>query len=108
MSYHCQVLGNPGDPTLHNSDFFILTPSTKRAITSMFFEQIEIFQCLKALSAQGPSPHIYQIHMAGVTCPIMCLKVKPLQISFDLFCNSNQVQFSCYILVNLSQILTAS
>ena len=45
------------------SNFFLnfaVTPSTKRAITPMFFEQIEKFQCLKSSTAQGP--HVSRVH----------------------------------------------
>ena len=66
----------------------------------MFFEQIEIYQCLKSSTAQGPSPQILRIHMAGGHKCIS--ELKPVQIRFDVFCNSSYSQFSLHILGNLS------
>ena len=49
--------------------FLWLYPSTKMAITPMFFEQIENFQCLKLSTAQGPAHGTLRSHVARVTCP---------------------------------------
>ncbi len=49
-----------------------LYPSTKMAITPMFFEQIEKFQCLKLSTTQGPAHGTLR---RRVTCPETCLKV---------------------------------
>ena len=48
------------------------------AITPMFFEQIEKFQCLKSSTAQAPQLGTLIGHMAHVTCPQTCLKVSQL------------------------------
>ena len=53
----------------------LLYPSTKMAITPMFFKQIEKFQCLKLSTAQGPAHGALRRHVARVTCPETCLKV---------------------------------
>ena len=45
------------------------------AITHLFFEQIEKFQCLSLSTPQGLSPGIFRAHVACVTCPEMCLEV---------------------------------
>ena len=55
-----------------------LYPSTKMAITPMFFEQIEKFQCLKLSTAQGPAHGTLRRHVARVTCPQTCLEVSQL------------------------------
>ena len=47
----------------------LLYPSTKMAITPMFFKQIEKFQCLKLSTAQGPDHGTLRRHVARVTCP---------------------------------------
>ena len=44
--------------------FLYLYPFTKMAISPMFFEQIEKFQCLKLSTAQGPAHDTL-----SVTCP---------------------------------------
>ena len=46
-----------------------LYPSTKMAITPMFFEQIEKFQCLKLSTAQGPAHGTLRRHVARVHVP---------------------------------------
>ena len=48
------------------------------AITPMFFEQIEKFQCLKLSTAQGPQHGTLRGHVARVTCPQTCLEVSQL------------------------------
>ena len=77
----------------------------------MFFDQIEIFPCLKSSTTQGPSPQILRIHVVGVTYPQMRLKVSellnPLQIHLDIFCNSSYSQFFRHNSVNLSPNLTS-
>ena len=60
---------------LHFLHFYQLYPSTKRAITPMFFEQIEKFQCLESSTTQGLSHGIFRTNVARVTCPETCLKV---------------------------------
>ena len=55
-----------------------LYPSTKMAITPMFFEQIEKFQCLKLSTAQGPAHDTFRRHVARVMCPQTCLEVSQL------------------------------
>ena len=89
----------------------LLPLSTKRAISPIFFEQIELFQCLKASTAQGPSPQNLRIHVVGIRCPQMHLKVSgllnPLQIHLDVFCNSSYSQFSLHISGNLGPNLTS-
>ena len=57
------------------SDFLGLYPSTKLAITPMFFEQIEKFQCLTLSTTQGLSTGTLRFHVARVTCPQTCHKV---------------------------------
>ena len=52
----------------------LLYPSTKMAITPMFFEQIEKFQCLKLSTAQGPAHGALRRQVAHVTCLETCLK----------------------------------
>ena len=47
----------------------LLYPSTKMAITPMFFEQIEKFQCLKLSTAQGPAHGTLRRHVARVHVP---------------------------------------
>ena len=44
------------------------------AITPMFFEQIEKFQCLSSSTTQGLSTGILRIHVTRVTCPQTCPK----------------------------------
>ena len=48
------------------------------AITPMFFEQIEKFQCLKLSTAQGPQHGTLRRHVTRATCPQTCLKVSQL------------------------------
>ena len=48
------------------------------AITSMFFEQIEKFQCLKLSNAQGPDHSTLRRHVARVICPQTCPEVSQL------------------------------
>ena len=48
------------------------------AITPMFIEQIEKFQCLKLSTAQGPEHGTLRGHVARVTWQQMCLKVGQL------------------------------
>ena len=55
--------------------FLWLYPSTKMAVSPMFFEQIEKFQCLKLSTTQGPAHGTLSRHVARVTCPETCLKV---------------------------------
>ena len=45
------------------------------AITPMFLEQIEKFQCLKLSTTQGPDHGTLRGPVARVTCPETCLKV---------------------------------
>ena len=56
----------------------LLYSTTKMAITPMFFEQIEKFQCLKLFTAQGPAHGTPRRHVARVTCPQTCLGVGQL------------------------------
>ena len=49
----CWKLSFPEETIFKN--ILLLYPSTKMAITPMFFEQIENFQCLKLSTAQGPA-----------------------------------------------------
>ena len=46
------------------SDFLGLYPSTKLAITPMFFEQIEKFQCLTLSTTQGLSTGTLRFHVS--------------------------------------------
>ena len=62
----------------HFFPFYGLYPSTKKAITPLFFEQIEKFQCLTSSSTQGLSTGILRIHVTHVTCPQTCPKVGQL------------------------------
>ena len=48
------------------------------AVSPMFFEQIEKFQCLKLSTTQGPSHGDPRRHVARVTCPQTCLEVSQL------------------------------
>ena len=48
------------------------------AITPMFFEQIEKFQCLKLSTAQGPAHGTLRSNVACVTWPQTCLEVSQL------------------------------
>ena len=48
------------------------------AITPMFFEQIEKFQCLKLSNTQGPDHGTLRRHVARVTRPQTCLEVSQL------------------------------
>ena len=50
------------------------------AITPMFFEQIEKFQCLKLSTAQGPAHGTFIRHVAHVTCPQTCLEVGQVEL----------------------------
>ena len=45
------------------------------AISPMFFEQIEKFQCLKLSTAQGPAYGTLRRHVACVMCLQTCLEV---------------------------------
>ena len=56
----------------------LLYPSTKMAITPMFFEKIEKFQCLTLSTAQGPAHGTLRGHVTRVTCQQTCLKVSQL------------------------------
>ena len=60
------------------SRFCFLYPSTKMAITPMFLDQIEKFQCLKSSTAQGQQYGTLRGHMTRVTCPQTCLEVSQL------------------------------
>ena len=60
---------------LNYQNFWWLYPSTKMAITPMFLEQIEKFQCLILSTTQGPDHSTPRRHVAHVTCPETCLKV---------------------------------
>ena len=53
------------------------------AITPMFFEQIEKFQCLKLSTTQGPSHGTPRRHVARVTCPQTCPKVCQLLVQIS-------------------------
>ncbi len=44
------------------------------AITSMFFEQIEKFQCLKLSTTQGPDHGTLRRHMARGSAPMCKIK----------------------------------
>ena len=57
------------------------------AITPMFFEQIEKFQCLKLSTAQGPAHGTLRRHMTRVTCPQRWLKFS------QLFCSKSPKTF---------------
>ena len=48
------------------------------AVTPMFFDQIEKFQCLKLSTTQGIFSGTPRLHVARVKCPEMCLKVSQL------------------------------
>ena len=48
------------------------------AITPMFFEQIEKFQCLKLSTAQGPAHGHLRRHVGRVTWPQTCREVSQL------------------------------
>ena len=53
------------------------------AITPIFFEQIEKFQCLKLSNAQGQAHGTLRRHVARVTWPKTCLEV------CELFCSKS-------------------